>query len=57
MGKVRCSLEWWPEELEVDNLSSHLRVFLSGRQVTYLKDAQEAFQRLSHDARTLLPQV
>ena len=57
LEKVRSSLEWWPEELEVDNLSSQLHVFLSGRQVMRLKDVQEASQSLSHDARPLLPQV
>ena len=57
LEKVHNSLEWWPEELDVDSLSSQLHVFLSRKQVTCLKDAQEAFKNLSQDARTLLPQV
>ena len=57
LKSVRDTPAHWPEEMDLDSLASQLHIFLSGKQLTCLKDAKAAFQGLSRDARALLPQV
>ena len=51
------ALAHWPEELDLDSLTSQLHAFLAGKQLTCIKDAKAVFQGLRRDARALLPQV